>query len=132
MGFFGHLLISSRAPYIRELLTQVKGCRASRALRRTPCRRSSRCGDYARGTGQCGYSHTAGRSTRARRIASRNNHGTGCTLSSAIAGYRARGSDVEEAVRKAKIYIQQAIRAGAEYTIGHGHGPVHHFFNFWE
>ena len=68
----------------------------------------------------------------ARRIASRNNHGTGCTLSSAIAGYRARGSDVEEAVRKAKIYIQQAIRAGAEYTIGHGHGPVHHFFDFWE
>jgi len=68
----------------------------------------------------------------ARRIASRNNHGTGCTLSSAIAGYRARGDEIEEAVRNAKIYIQQAIRAGAEYTIGHGHGPVHHFFDFWE
>jgi hydroxymethylpyrimidine/phosphomethylpyrimidine kinase len=68
----------------------------------------------------------------ARRISSRNNHGTGCTLSSAIAAYRAKGCGIEEAVRKAKTYIQNAIRAGAEYTIGHGHGPVHHFFEFWE
>jgi len=67
----------------------------------------------------------------AQRIASRNNHGTGCTLSSAIAGYMARGNDIEEAVRQAKTYIQNAIRAGAEYRIGHGHGPVHHFFEFW-
>ena len=68
----------------------------------------------------------------AQRIASNNNHGTGCTLSSAIASYMARGNDIEDAVRKAKTYIQNAIRAGAEYTIGHGHGPVHHFFEFWE
>ncbi|MCP4623407.1 MAG: bifunctional hydroxymethylpyrimidine kinase/phosphomethylpyrimidine kinase [bacterium] len=68
----------------------------------------------------------------ARRISSRNNHGTGCTLSSAIAGYMARGNDIEGAVRQAKTYIQNAIRAGAEYTIGHGHGPVHHFFDFWK
>ena len=68
----------------------------------------------------------------ARRIASRNNHGTGCTLSSAIASYRAKGGGIEEAVRKAKAYIQNAIRAGAEYTMGHGHGPVHHFFDYWE
>ena len=68
----------------------------------------------------------------AKRIASNNNHGTGCTLSSAIAGYMARGYDIEGAVRKAKTYIQNAIRAGADYTIGHGNGPVHHFFEFWE
>ncbi len=68
----------------------------------------------------------------AQRIASRNNHGTGCTLSSAIAAYMARGNNIEDAVRKAKIYIQNAIRAGAGYSIGHGHGPVHHFFDFWE
>jgi len=68
----------------------------------------------------------------ARRISSRNNHGTGCTLSSAIAAHRAKGSGIEEAVRKAKAYIQNAIRAGAEYTIGQGHGPVHHFFDFWK
>ena len=68
----------------------------------------------------------------ARRISSRNNHGTGCTLSSAIASYMARGNDIEGAVRQAKTYIQNAIRAGADYTIGHGHGPVHHFFEFWK
>jgi hydroxymethylpyrimidine/phosphomethylpyrimidine kinase len=68
----------------------------------------------------------------AKRIASNNNHGTGCTLSSAIASYMARGHDIEAAVRQAKAYIQNAIRAGADYTIGHGHGPVHHFFEFWK
>ncbi len=65
------------------------------------------------------------------RIESRNNHGTGCTLSSAIASYLAKGNTIEAAVRNAKAYIQNAIRAGAKYTIGHGHGPVHHFFDFW-
>ncbi|MBT8363798.1 MAG: bifunctional hydroxymethylpyrimidine kinase/phosphomethylpyrimidine kinase [Deltaproteobacteria bacterium] len=66
------------------------------------------------------------------RIESRNNHGTGCTLSSAIASYMAKGNDIEKAVREAKTYIQNAIRAGADYTIGKGHGPVHHFFDFWQ
>ncbi len=66
------------------------------------------------------------------RIASRNNHGTGCTLSSAIAAYRAKGFAIEEAVRQAKTYIQSAIQAGANYAIGKGHGPVHHFFEFWQ
>jgi Hydroxymethylpyrimidine/phosphomethylpyrimidine kinase len=65
------------------------------------------------------------------RIATRNNHGTGCTLSSAIAAFIARGAGIEDAVRLAKDYITGAIRAGAEYTIGHGHGPVHHFFRFF-
>jgi len=66
------------------------------------------------------------------RIETRNNHGTGCTLSSAIASYMARGCGIEEAVEKAKTYISQAIRAGAQYTIGGGHGPVHHFHRFWK
>lgn len=65
------------------------------------------------------------------RIETVNNHGTGCTLSSAIASYLAKGNSIEEAVRKAKIYISETIRAGAKYTLGHGHGPVHHFFKFW-
>jgi len=65
------------------------------------------------------------------RIPTRNNHGTGCTLSSAIAAFIARGEGIENAVRLAKDYITGAIRAGAEYTIGHGHGPVHHFFRFF-
>ena len=66
------------------------------------------------------------------RVETRNNHGTGCTLSSAIASYLARGHDIETALKKAKSYITQAIKAGAEYAIGQGHGPVHHLFEFWE
>lgn len=65
------------------------------------------------------------------RIATRNNHGTGCTLSSAIASFIACGETIESAVRLAKDYITGAIRAGAEYSIGHGHGPVHHFFRYF-
>ncbi|MGD9948044.1 MAG: bifunctional hydroxymethylpyrimidine kinase/phosphomethylpyrimidine kinase [Desulfobulbus sp.] len=65
------------------------------------------------------------------RLTTRNNHGTGCTLSAAIAAFIARGESVETAVRLAKEYITGAIRAGAEYSIGHGHGPVHHFFRFF-
>ena len=65
------------------------------------------------------------------RIETRNNHGTGCTLSSAIAAFLARDFEMEEAVRRAKAYVAAAIQAGAAYRIGHGHGPVHHFWPFW-
>ncbi len=65
------------------------------------------------------------------RINTLNNHGTGCTLSSAIASYLAKGYEIENAVRKAKTYINGAIRAGSKYKLGHGHGPVHHFYKFW-
>lgn len=68
----------------------------------------------------------------AERIATENNHGTGCTLSSAIAAYLARGAEIEAAVRGAKAYITEAIRSGAEYRLGRGHGPVHHFYRFWK
>lgn len=66
-----------------------------------------------------------------KRITTRNNHGTGCTLSSAIAAHLAKGLGVEQAVAQAKAYITEAIRAGAVYQLGHGHGPVHHFFRFF-
>ncbi|MCL2791382.1 MAG: bifunctional hydroxymethylpyrimidine kinase/phosphomethylpyrimidine kinase [Desulfobulbus sp.] len=62
------------------------------------------------------------------RIATPNNHGTGCTLSSAIASFIAKGEPLEQAVRLAKEYITGALKSGASYAIGHGHGPVHHFF----
>jgi hydroxymethylpyrimidine/phosphomethylpyrimidine kinase len=68
----------------------------------------------------------------AERIETRNNHGTGCTLSSAIAAYLAQGNDIEAAVQKAKTFMNAAIAAGARYQIGHGHGPVHHFFKWWQ
>jgi hydroxymethylpyrimidine/phosphomethylpyrimidine kinase len=67
----------------------------------------------------------------AERVGSRNTHGTGCTLSSAIAARLAGGDPLEEAVSRAKEYISRAIRSGARYTLGRGHGPVHHFFNYW-
>lgn len=66
------------------------------------------------------------------RIETRNNHGTGCTLSSAIAAFLARDFEMEEAVRRAKAYVAATIQTGAAYRIGHGHGPVHHFWMFWE
>ncbi len=68
---------------------------------------------------------------KGKRIETRNNHGTGCTLSSAIASYMARGCNIEEAVRRAKNYVSEAIKAGSAYSIGRGHGPVHHFFKYW-
>ena len=71
-------------------------------------------------------------SLEADRIRTNNNHGTGCTLSSAIAAYMAKGKDIEEAVQKAKTFMNHSIAAGAAYKIGHGHGPVHHFFQWWQ
>ncbi len=62
----------------------------------------------------------------------KNTHGTGCTLSSAIAAQLAKGQDLNQAVINAKDYINQAIIHGATYEIGQGHGPVHHFYNFWK
>lgn len=60
-----------------------------------------------------------------------NTHGTGCTLSSAIAAFLAHGHSIVESVKLAKAYISQCIDAGSQYEVGHGHGPVHHFFSFW-
>jgi hydroxymethylpyrimidine/phosphomethylpyrimidine kinase len=64
-------------------------------------------------------------------IETTNNHGTGCTLSSAIAAQLAHGHDIQTAVANAKNYITAAIKAGADYELGKGHGPVHHFFSYW-
>lgn len=65
-----------------------------------------------------------------KRIKTKNTHGTGCTLSSAITAYLAKGTELPEAVKCAKKYIEGAIKAGAAYTLGKGSGPVHHFHNF--
>ncbi|MDR3089962.1 MAG: bifunctional hydroxymethylpyrimidine kinase/phosphomethylpyrimidine kinase [Desulfobulbaceae bacterium] len=64
-------------------------------------------------------------------VATRNNHGTGCTLSAAIAARLALGQDMETAVRAAKGYVTGALAAGSAYQIGQGHGPTQHFFRFW-
>ena len=67
-----------------------------------------------------------------KRVSTRNTHGTGCTFSSAVASFLAHQLPLNDAVRQAKEYINQAITHGAAYNIGKGHGPVHHFYNFWE
>jgi len=64
------------------------------------------------------------------RVRTKNTHGTGCTFSAAIAAYLAQGENLETAVRAAKRYITAAIRAG--FSVGAGHGPVHHFHDFWK
>jgi hydroxymethylpyrimidine/phosphomethylpyrimidine kinase len=66
------------------------------------------------------------------RIDTPNSHGTGCSLSSAICALLARGMDIESAVHQAKVFISAALTAGAEYKIGQGHGPVHHFYDLWK
>ena len=65
------------------------------------------------------------------RIATRNTHGTGCSLSSAIAAGLAKGEDLETAVRHAKTWISAAIAAADRLGVGHGHGPIHHFHGFY-
>jgi hydroxymethylpyrimidine/phosphomethylpyrimidine kinase len=65
------------------------------------------------------------------RLATRNVHGTGCTLSSAIAAGLAKGLLLEDAVALAKTYITSAIATAADLKIGHGHGPAHHFYDWW-
>ena len=60
------------------------------------------------------------------RIATRNGHGTGCTLSSAIAAHLALGLDLASAVRRGRDFIVQAIAAGADVHTGQGHGPLNH------
>ncbi|MEM7209986.1 MAG: bifunctional hydroxymethylpyrimidine kinase/phosphomethylpyrimidine kinase [Pseudomonadota bacterium] len=66
------------------------------------------------------------------RVRTRNTHGTGCTLSAAIAALLARGYLIEDAVRSAHEYLQNAIRGADVLRIGSGHGPVHHFHSLWD
>jgi hydroxymethylpyrimidine/phosphomethylpyrimidine kinase len=65
------------------------------------------------------------------RIDTRNTHGTGCTLSAAIAALLPQRPDVPTAVREAKRYLTEAIRRAGDLSVGSGHGPVHHFHAWW-
>jgi len=65
------------------------------------------------------------------KIPTMNTHGTGCTLSSAIAAYLALGIPMQKAVGKANNYLHQAILNADQLNIGRGHGPVHHFYHQW-
>lgn len=65
------------------------------------------------------------------RIDTHNTHGTGCTYSASIAANLAKGLDLQPAVTAAHAYLQDAIAAADQLKIGHGHGPVHHFYRQW-
>ncbi len=65
------------------------------------------------------------------RIITRNTHGTGCTLSSAIAAYLAQGDELGEAIGAAKTYLNGALAAANELSAGHGPGSVNHFYKLW-
>ncbi|MBR1245035.1 bifunctional hydroxymethylpyrimidine kinase/phosphomethylpyrimidine kinase [Bradyrhizobium sp. AUGA SZCCT0274] len=65
------------------------------------------------------------------RVATKNTHGTGCSLSSAIAAGLAKGENMETAVRNAKAWISAAISAADRFSVGRGHGPVHHFHKYY-
>lgn len=66
-----------------------------------------------------------------KRIPTKNSHGTGCTLSSAIATFWGQGDTLDEACRKAKDYLTGALSEADTLNVGHGHGPVHHFYKYY-
>jgi hydroxymethylpyrimidine/phosphomethylpyrimidine kinase len=68
----------------------------------------------------------------ARRVESKNTHGTGCTLSSAIAAGLAKDIPLIESVALAKKYVTEAIEASGDLAVGKGRGPVHHFYDLWK
>ncbi len=90
-------------------------------------------GGHGQGADSTDYLVTASRTVAlpAPRLATNNTHGTGCSLSSAIAAGLAKGEDMETAVGNAKAWISAAIAAADRFAVGHGHGPIHHFHRFY-
>lgn len=90
-------------------------------------------GGHGQGTESTDHLVTAGGSIAlaAPRVATRNTHGTGCSLSSAVAAGLAKGDSLDQAVRNAKAWISAAIAAADRFSVGHGHGPIHHFHGFY-
>jgi hydroxymethylpyrimidine/phosphomethylpyrimidine kinase len=90
-------------------------------------------GGHGQGAESIDYLFDASGTVRlaAPRIATKNTHGTGCSLSSAIAAGLAKGAALETAIRDAKAWISAAISAADRFSVGHGHGPVHHFHEYY-
>ena len=65
------------------------------------------------------------------RVDTNNTHGTGCTLSSALAALMPQSPDVPDAARRAKAYLTKALANADRLDVGKGHGPVHHFHAYW-
>lgn len=82
------------------------------------------CEDYL-------LSHEKGEWFSSRKIPTKHTHGTGCTLSSAIAAHTAKNLDLHEAVRKGRLFTFEALKAGAPFALGKETGPLHHFHRWW-
>ena len=65
------------------------------------------------------------------RIKTKNTHGTGCSLSAALAACRGRNLEVIEAAKASKEFIAKAIALADQMNVGEGHGPIHHFHALW-
>ncbi len=104
-----------------------------RRLLETGCRAVLIKGGHGQGAESIDYLFSADGVTalRAPRIATKNTHGTGCSLSSAIAAGLAKGDDLVSAVRSAKAWVSAAIVAADRLGVGRGHGPIHHFHKFY-
>lgn len=135
------LVVTPNLPEAAELLgaeiarDEVDMAEQARALRRLGARAALVKGGHGEGAEAAdvlvGEDGAASRFA-APRIATRNTHGTGCTLSSAIAAELAKGRGLVDAVSTAKAYVAAAIAAADRLTIGRGHGPVHHFHGWWD
>lgn len=90
-------------------------------------------GGHGEGTASIDYLVSADQTIAlaAPRVATQNTHGTGCSLSSAVAASLAKGEDLEAAVRNAKSWMSAAITSADRFSVGHGHGPIHHFHKFY-
>lgn len=107
--------------------------RQGRRLLSLGCRAVLIKGGHAQGAESIDYLFAGARKLvlAAPRIATNNTHGTGCSLASAIAAGLAKGEDLETAVRAAKAWIGAAIANADRFSVGHGHGPIHHFHRFY-
>ncbi|EPJ53501.1 MAG: ThiD protein [Osedax symbiont Rs2] len=107
-----------------------EGLQLCRALLELGCQSVLVKGGHLKGTSSTDYwlSHCQQQDFSSPRIDTKNTHGTGCTLSSAIASYLAQGQDLASAIYSAKRYISEAIRHADQLHIGSGCGPVQHFY----
>ena len=77
------------------------------------------------------FADSAMQALSAARVGTKNDHGTGCTLAAAITAHLAKGCELREAVGLSKEYLNGALDAARGLAIGHGRGPVHHFYRWW-
>ena len=105
--------------------------KAAEAICQLGCKHVLIKGGHSEGTEKIDYLFEDGKpvtSYRGISVNTKNTHGTGCTLSSAITSYLAREMDMDTAITMAKTYLSGAILAGKDVQIGEGHGPVNHFY----